>query len=708
MSLFDRGIRGNVQSPFASVSADTIAYGNARMPLANQGNIHEALDYLFEAMYPNYEGTVATPADLPASADPNAWYMVNDDGDGKAAGYVWTVTGAGGTWVKRYDVDWSMEQILAETVNRTQYMYAAKYGVTDKDASGNAITGTFAGQHIYGGDATTQNLTLTANFYDTTGYVQTTSSFRPTADNTLDLGTSALHFRTGYFSTSLKVGTTTLSPAALADSSGSFSFNALNVATTGHLTGGEFITGTMTISAGSILDTSGGITFGSANLSTSGTIMGAASSKLADITFTNGTLSTLTAGGFNFSNQNISGVGTLNASLVATSEVDVGNLVLSGQTLKTNSSATALILQAGTGGNTTTVQINSDIQANFDAVISGVVTVSGSGTSGFTGPITVGSKLSLSLVSTVATVGTSSGDLNLAPNSNNVNTPNVIASADATYTLGSATKRYTNVYLSGNIGDGTNLISMATLLSLRGINTGVGTGNILSWNGTQWVPESTSGVIDHTTLTNLVSGDSGHTQFALLAGRSGGQLLQGDTAASGNLTLDSTAHATKGLILAKSDIAPNTDASYSAGWSGTNLGGASRNFVDIYSKGVHHGLRLEAYAGSGSYPSSSGQNVGRLIFDSTTNQVVIDTGSIWVPAGQQKFVSDVSWNGSQTTQTITISGSITDARTAIWQMLDNTNNYEQIFCKITKSQTQVTITVSPALPAGSYRLIGLN
>lgn len=39
-----------------------------------------------------------------------------------------------------------------------------------------------------------------------------------------------------------------------------------------------------------------------------------------------------------------------------------------------------------------------------------------------------------------------------------------------------------------------------------------------------------------------------HTDFALLAGRSGGQTLQGGTAASENLVLDSTAHATKGEI----------------------------------------------------------------------------------------------------------------------------------------------------------------
>lgn len=37
--------------------------------------------------------------------------------------------------------------------------------------------------------------------------------------------------------------------------------------------------------------------------------------------------------------------------------------------------------------------------------------------------------------------------------------------------------------------------------------------------------------------------------YAILAGRSGGQTLNGDTASGGNLTLSSTAHATKGKVL---------------------------------------------------------------------------------------------------------------------------------------------------------------
>lgn len=55
------------------------------------------------------------------------------------------------------------------------------------------------------------------------------------------------------------------------------------------------------------------------------------------------------------------------------------------------------------------------------------------------------------------------------------------------------------------------------------------------------------GTLDHgLALTGLTDDD--HTQYVLLAGRSGGQTIVGDTASGGNLTLKSTSHATKGKI----------------------------------------------------------------------------------------------------------------------------------------------------------------
>lgn len=54
--------------------------------------------------------------------------------------------------------------------------------------------------------------------------------------------------------------------------------------------------------------------------------------------------------------------------------------------------------------------------------------------------------------------------------------------------------------------------------------------------------------IAHSGLAGLTSGDD-HTQYALLAGRTGGQTLIGGAAASNNLTLQSTSNATRGSVI---------------------------------------------------------------------------------------------------------------------------------------------------------------
>lgn len=69
----------------------------------------------------------------------------------------------------------------------------------------------------------------------------------------------------------------------------------------------------------------------------------------------------------------------------------------------------------------------------------------------------------------------------------------------------------------------------------------------------QWVSGGGGG--DHGALTGL--SDDDHTQYALLAGRSSGQTLYGGTASGEDLTLSSTAHATKGdIILGSATSAP--------------------------------------------------------------------------------------------------------------------------------------------------------
>ena len=73
----------------------------------------------------------------------------------------------------------------------------------------------------------------------------------------------------------------------------------------------------------------------------------------------------------------------------------------------------------------------------------------------------------------------------------------------------------------------------------------------------------------HSLLTSLLMDD--HTQYLLLAGRATGQIAYGGTQASENLTLDSTAHATKGYIILSSNTHLNTKTLYGGIASGGNM-----------------------------------------------------------------------------------------------------------------------------------------
>jgi len=67
------------------------------------------------------------------------------------------------------------------------------------------------------------------------------------------------------------------------------------------------------------------------------------------------------------------------------------------------------------------------------------------------------------------------------------------------------------------------------------------------------------GSISHAGLANLTAPADDHTQYALLAGRAGGQSLYGGTASGDNLVLYSTAHATPGQIDLMDEADMNTN-----------------------------------------------------------------------------------------------------------------------------------------------------
>jgi hypothetical protein len=104
---------------------------------------------------------------------------------------------------------------------------------------------------------------------------------------------------------------------------------------------------------------------------------------------------------------------------------------------------------------------------------------------------------------------------------------------------GSVTAIATGVVTNAKLAD----MAQATI---KGRAAAAGTGAPSDLSAAQ-VATIVNSSLDHNSLTNLTAGDV-HTQYALLAGRSGGQTLKGGTASGDDLTLMSTNHATKGSI----------------------------------------------------------------------------------------------------------------------------------------------------------------
>jgi hypothetical protein len=98
-----------------------------------------------------------------------------------------------------------------------------------------------------------------------------------------------------------------------------------------------------------------------------------------------------------------------------------------------------------------------------------------------------------------------------------------------------------------------------TVIALQGVtvdNSAPGDGDALVFNGLGYVPTdvATQAEFDaHTGATTSVHGIDDTSQLALLPGRASGQTLIGGTGAGDDLTLRSTAHATKGIIVIGDD-----------------------------------------------------------------------------------------------------------------------------------------------------------
>jgi hypothetical protein len=694
------------QHPFVHSMSD-FGYANPNLPGIT--NMQGALDYLVAVIYPNAKPAVATPADLPLTGNTIGDYrVVNDDGDGRSAGYRWEQREgeAEPSWHKIYDVDWSTDSILSAWQNQTLAFYVQKIGYDEADETGTPITGLYAGQRIYGGASANTNLTLSANSGDgagpQTGFVQVTDHFRPATDNELSLGTTDKRWMS-VWATEFKAGTMTLSGGSLTDSSGSVSMGMTSLNTQGSLTvGNTTITG-----LGSILEASGQIDFDTADLRTLGDIYAdklfltsslnlPSGSKIANFTFTNGNIN-CDSPNVSLNALNITTTGAIYASDI----ILMNNLNIYDNNILTTVTNSSLNISAnGTGS----VYIGSTLITGYQvSVVDAPLIVSGA-----TGYLQSGGLRMQGVVLSSVTSGT---NIVLQPNNGIVSvSSNVVASTDAARDLGASALRWRDLFVSQAIKDGTNTFTVPDLMKLKDANyrtadrsQAAQVGDALFWDGTQWLASAPDTEITHSSLGGLVAGDAGHTQFVMLEGRLGAQTIHGGVSAGGNLFLDSTSNATKGFINAASPLRPSTDASYSTQWDGLDLGGPVRRWKDIYSAGEHRGLRFENVD---TLPSSSSTTPGKAYYLITDQNLYIDTGLAIKQVGGFRVYYDTSWNGTDTLKDVTVSGA--DARFAIWQLKDNSNDFECMYVSIkATSATNVRITVGSPLPAGTYRLVGV-
>lgn len=694
MSIFEHNrweIWNQTQHPYRHTLAD-FSYSN---PAIGQGvtNLEQAMDWVFAVLYPNTQDSVEEVSDLPSSGNTiNDMRVVQDDGDGKAATYRWEQRegDVAAKWYKIYDMDWGYDSILSGFLTQTQDMYVNKYGRDDIDDDGDPLGGVESGQHIYGGLSANTHLTLHANSGDgtgaQTGYVQLADNMRPTADSAWSLGTTAERWLK-VWTDEITIGTMTVAGGSIEDSSGLVDFGSTDITTTGAITAGSITMsgtdgtfGTTTIGNGVISDTGGELSFDLLDL------VDITSLEVGTLTVVAGSI-TDSSGSIDFDDENIATTGTFTAGVITGTQFNADNLRLDGNTLSSTN---------------TDGDINLDPNGSGDVVITSGSLFTGDIES--TGDVEVTGSLSVDNLSlngnTLSSLDTN-GNVILDPNGVGLVELGAafFPSTDSSWDIGKTGNVWNKLWLDGSIGDGTTEIASSVLQSLRDINVGVGSGFTIFWDGTKWVSSAPDTEIDHGALTGLADDD--HTQYALLAGRSGGQTITGGTAAGNDLTLESTSDVTKGNVFFSSVLAPTSDATL-------DIGDGSHQIHDLYIAGELIGARLQN-ATTGGRPSASAGTPGRIIWDTDLDDIFVDIGGTWRQITSEQYYEEdaVNWEGTATEVTYDVSSTVNNAKRMIWALKRNSADYEQIGCEIDfPSDTSVRVTVGIPLASGTYTLVG--
>jgi len=686
---------------------DEFPYAHPALP--GSGSAQDAMDYILNVLYPKIKGEVATPADLPTGVDtPNVGdlppelgdqRLVIDDGDGNYAMYTWAKWDgqAAPQWNKVADFDFGENGIIQGLLDQTQYLYPRKYGTTDYDPITElALTGKDAGQHFYGGDVSGQNLILHANNGDDpglhSGFIYLDDDTAPSLDLQFNLGEPTERWLNGYFGT-LVVGTATMTitsngtQGSITDTNGIISFDDENLITTGDIDGSVITASTnlvvddsvnqLTIGIGSITDSTWAISFGDENLSTTGTLASGVATISSTLVLATGSI-TDSSGEISFGDENLTTTGNIDAGTGFLDRLELDDLVLDGNAISIATLNTDLDLSAnGTG----VIDLQS-ATTTVDVTTTGTLQVIGQG-----------------IIDDITLDGTS-----ISVVGNILTTETIRPDGNGTRDLGGATLRWRDLFISNNIHDGTNFISSTDLLRLRlnawrdlGKTQPAQAGDALFYDSVNgvWLASAPDTEIDHGELLASSLLDDDHTQYALLAGRGTSQVLRGGDA-SGALTLYNNATDQVGFTIQASALNPSADDLI-------DIGTASRGFKDIYMTGEGIGFRAENEA-SGSMTSDAG-TVGRLWYGTDTEFLYVDTGSAVKKVGNNSYAT-VHTN-VQVEAGIDVSASIDDARNAVWQLREEASG-DILDVPVNTTATTVTTINTVPLPAGNYRLIGIE
>ena len=146
--------------------------------------------------------------------------------------------------------------------------------------------------------------------------------------------------------------------------------------------------------------------------------------------------------------------------------------------------------------------------------------------------------------------------------------------------------------------------------------------------------DTTQAVPDHGSIGGLTDDD--HAQYALLAGRSGGQTLKGGTGASEVLTLSSTNHATKGVVTLADEVLTRAELRDHHESKDTGTISAGTLAVD-YTTAAVFAVSLDAAITSFTIanPAPTGKHCAvTFIFtaDGTIRAITWPTGTVWPAA----------------------------------------------------------------------------